>query len=796
MQEAQAASALDHPNIITVHDIDTADGVDFIAMELVPGEAFSQDESRNRGYSVPAPGDVFRDQVIFAAESGDSTSLWTIRLSPRTWRVSGDPRRLTFGTSEETQPTVAPLPGGVRLVFAGLVDSTHIWSVPIEADKGKVPGEPQRLTRAPVRNSILLAVKRSLVAAAAILATVVLWAQSLARYGTEDDAVAAGAAKDLGSAALEGPAEVEVDTVASWTLRFTAGRAGLKTGGGIRMAFAHGMGGDWGGHHFQTADPAAGNYLTVSPGFRIVLKPWRAAGATGPDDTFRRYHPWQWITEFVREGRSLEAGEVVSIGMSRVRVQQRDETAFLFKLYVDTEGDDDYLPLAKSPSMRVHGSAADLIVVNNPADAVAGQPVAVTAWVSDRYANPARGFTGTLRVDSDPPQLHKFSAADQARHRFDGVVFARPGVYRVEVRQTDGPLRAASGPIRVHAADPAGLILWGDIHTHTAYSDGRGSVAETYQFGRDYSALDFAAVTDHSFLVSDSMWRENKEVTNRFHKPGEYVTFLAYEWSGTTDVGGDHNVYFRDGDAELTRCYSYYNYQNLRMYHGPNHGAGHVEELFRVLGAHLRGSNILAIPHFGGRRGNPEWHDPRIQRLIEIYSDHRRSEDWARTFLDRRYRIGIMASTDNHAGNAGYGFRIRPAKPEAERPEERSTSLVAVYAPARTREAIFDALYRRHTYATTGNRMLVEFRVNGALMGEEIRSEAPPRIQASVEGTAPLDKIYVLRNSRVIYAQPGEGLSARFEYVDNSAGWKGSFYYLRAEQKDGEQAISSPVWVD
>ena len=81
-------------------------------------------------------------------------------------------------------------------------------------------------------------------------------------------------------------------------------------------------------------------------------------------------------------------------------------------------------------------------------------------------------------------------------------------------------------------------------------------------------------------------------------------------------------------------------------------------------------------------------------------------------------------------------------------------------------------------------------------MGEEIPSADPPRITVAVEGTAPIEKIYVLRNSQVIYAHPGNGLSARFEYADNAPGWKGSFYYIRVEQKDGEQAISSPVWVD
>src|SRR5690242_9650623 len=37
IQEAKAASALNHPNIVTIYDISTMDGVDYIAMELVIG---------------------------------------------------------------------------------------------------------------------------------------------------------------------------------------------------------------------------------------------------------------------------------------------------------------------------------------------------------------------------------------------------------------------------------------------------------------------------------------------------------------------------------------------------------------------------------------------------------------------------------------------------------------------------------------------------------------------------------------------------------------------------------------
>src|SRR5436190_17842438 len=48
IQEAKAASALNHPNIITIYDIDSENGCDYIAMELVPGRTLDDIITRRR----------------------------------------------------------------------------------------------------------------------------------------------------------------------------------------------------------------------------------------------------------------------------------------------------------------------------------------------------------------------------------------------------------------------------------------------------------------------------------------------------------------------------------------------------------------------------------------------------------------------------------------------------------------------------------------------------------------------------------------------------------------------------
>jgi serine/threonine protein kinase len=62
VQEAKAASALNHPNIVHIYDIAEADGIQFIAMEFVPGKTLDQMIGR-KGLRI---GDVFKYAVQIA----------------------------------------------------------------------------------------------------------------------------------------------------------------------------------------------------------------------------------------------------------------------------------------------------------------------------------------------------------------------------------------------------------------------------------------------------------------------------------------------------------------------------------------------------------------------------------------------------------------------------------------------------------------------------------------------------------------------------------------------------------
>ncbi|MDX1359191.1 MAG: hypothetical protein R3232_10200, partial [Clostridia bacterium] len=69
-------------------------------------------------------------------------------------------------------------------------------------------------------------------------------------------------------------------------------------------------------------------------------------------------------------------------------------------------------------------------------------------------------------------------------------------------------------------------------------------------------------------------------------------------------------------------------------------------------------------------------------------------------------------------------------------------------------------------------------------------------ILAGISGTAPLEKIEIVRNGEIIHSRHPDGLDFELNYIDETPAEPGTYYYIKAVQVDGEMAWSSPVWVD
>ncbi|MEW6046744.1 MAG: CehA/McbA family metallohydrolase [Bacillota bacterium] len=487
-----------------------------------------------------------------------------------------------------------------------------------------------------------------------------------------------------------------------------------------------------------------------------------------------------------------------------------------FEVEVDEAGDGRFVLDAWADLAVEPGPPAHLHVVA-PSSALAGQAVSVRVAVLDAYGNLQRQTSGCAELAVEGSSLA--AARADCFSVIEGlgaatVRLAGPGVHRFRVTLLELGLSARSNPCRVFGSVepvPAGLTLggpfWGDPHVHTVLSDGAGSADFALTYARDVALLDFSAIADHDIehhhawftrqrqRLSDEEWQQLAGVLRRHRRPGRFAALRGYEWTGRPY--GDRCVYFRDDDVPMRR-------------YEPD-DAPTPEQLWQGL-QQSSADGALVVPHtvvshFMGT----DWaaHDADIERLVEIYSMHGASEfpgcplemsgavagRSIREALARGYRFGFCAGSDTHSSQPGNPvLDMGPYRTLRHKP-----GLTAVYADTLSEAALFDAMRRRRTYATTGARILVWFEVSGTPMGGELTlpRTVRPVVRAWVSATAPLAEVSVIRDGEVTAVmQPHGQQDLEFTWEDSAERTDPArYYYLRAVQTDGEMAWTSPVWV-
>ncbi len=381
--------------------------------------------------------------------------------------------------------------------------------------------------------------------------------------------------------------------------------------------------------------------------------------------------------------------------------------------------------------------------------------------------------------------------------RIPGLHFTTPGIHRVTLRDPTSGITQTSNPVVVTAELPAQRLYWGDIHGHTSFTDGIRSPEEVYYFARDESFLDVCAITEHGeYYLTDLQWDYFQRVTNHFNQPNGFVTLVAHEWTSMTY--GHRNMYYRSDTAPLVRA--------------TDPAWRELPQLYAL--AHQHGA--LVVPHHSASTlMGVDWtvdHDPEVERLAEIYSVWGSSERSAAAgnfrpihaelggetqghhvvdALALGRRFGILASGDFHDGRPGNTLSTYQQEPAAYRYTQPG-GLVGIWATGLTRDGIYDALWNRRVFGTTGPRMVLQFEIAGHPMGSTLENLATHPVRVRSHTDVPIDRIDLVRNGSD-YEFVSAGACDVDWAIPNVPG--DSWYYVRVTRQDGEMAWSSPIWI-
>ncbi|OPZ87463.1 MAG: hypothetical protein BWY76_00454 [bacterium ADurb.Bin429] len=466
-------------------------------------------------------------------------------------------------------------------------------------------------------------------------------------------------------------------------------------------------------------------------------------------------------------------------------------------------------------TMHVLGGALHHLRAYVPSQAMSRETVEILVRPEDAHSNLCPAYLSELAVtlNGTPLPAEAVPVPDSTCVRLRVTLFT-PGTHRLTVREARSGLETTTNPIVVRETPLDLQVYWGMIHGHSEMSDGCGDLEYYFRQIRDEAALDFAAPGDHDHLyeTSDAFWTHTRDTVKQWHAPGTFVTFLGYEFAKWRRLGeGDRNVYYLHDDRPMYRS-----------------DEGHYpmpSDLFRALAE----ETALIIPHHTGHDpSHCDWvdHDPVRERLVEIYQcrgSYECAEEDGNTVPDRRstpnpvgyvqralalgWRVGFTAGGDDHQGHAGTDF------PLGDGAAAYQAGLFCVLATARTREAIWEALWERRTVATTGPRILLAYTLNGHLLGTELSAAAEPSLATrrtlaiTYAGTAPVERVEILRNNMVIYSVSGAGRDGTVAWEDTAAldtvllppaphaPEPFCCYYVRLRQQDGAVAWASPVWI-
>ncbi|MCX6667917.1 MAG: DUF3604 domain-containing protein [Euryarchaeota archaeon] len=327
-----------------------------------------------------------------------------------------------------------------------------------------------------------------------------------------------------------------------------------------------------------------------------------------------------------------------------------------------------------------------------PSNAVVGQPIHITIqawdWAERICKKPFSSSISFLSTDTTAilPSSYSFKIRDDGVKTFeDGAIFNTPGIHYVTVTDTVNRIWAVSNPIKVTEKESEYKWYWGDIHCHSANSDGTGTLNNDYKYARDTNMLDFCAYADHDVCsgigrqttwMKLAGWGKAKQAVEKFYDPGRFVTLLAYEYSHAAKVAipGGGTVMLGDGHYNV-----YYNtVDDAPFFSSIDENSNRIFKLWSLLKEwkNKTGHDVFTVPHHplsSHLTWDSTYYDPELVPLIEIFQyrgssemkndrgnpvlfdgENNESGHSVQDGLAMGYKFGFISGSDDHSGHPGH----------------------------------------------------------------------------------------------------------------------------------------------
>lgn len=352
---------------------------------------------------------------------------------------------------------------------------------------------------------------------------------------------------------------------------------------------------------------------------------------------------------------------------------------------------------------------------------------------------------------------------------------------------------------------------FGQLHSHTQYSDGAGSLESALAYIKalpDNANVDFVAFTDHSnyfdsknnpnveaalydtSLVKDSdpshSWATYKNTVAAFNaaNAGKMVAIAGFEmtWSGGP---GHINTFNTPGIVS----------RNNTTLNNKTKDAG-LQAYYKLLSQTEGVDSISQFNHPGTTFGNfidfGYWDAVVDTRMYMVEVGNGEGQIGAGGYypsyeqyimaLDKGWHVAPTNNQDNHKGKWGNANDARDV----------------ILTDDFSESGIYEALRARRMYATEDKNLDLDYTVNGNMMGSII--DVPEKLNFEISFNDPdrtdsIAKVELVVNSgKVAYTWDSAADLAKGS-VSVELAPEYTYYFVRVTEGDGDLAVTAPVWV-